>query len=465
MGSFEIMNRAKGQWSRPLALAIAMALPGSALAVGLGEARVDSYLNQPLDVRMRLLDATADALDTLTVTPASPAEFERLGLMSGALALDLEISVDRTQEPPVIRVRSTRPVSDPVVQLLIDARWAGGRMLREYTLFLDPPTLPIAPPIPAPSAPQAGTQTQPPVAAPMTRQRPEVLRPSAPATPPSAPQARAISGREYGPVGDGETLWSIARAALPADDVTMNQMIIAIVELNPGAFRDRNINLLLRGARLQMPTAEQVRALDAAAAAAAVAENNRAFRAGARASAPVLSDAARMPEADAPIAADSARADGAAGAEVDHRLELVPPNEDGDGAAGAGADPEAEVASLRQQLARTEEELFAARQEAQEFQNRLNELDALVRDRQDGVGLRDAELAGLEQTLREARMATEEGADPALRADVSERLDQYLADLGQTSIDAEAPPFEVEAGADEQGDAFAGADLEADAAG
>ncbi|NCO20389.1 MAG: hypothetical protein GW900_10160, partial [Gammaproteobacteria bacterium] len=206
------MNRAEGNWSRPLALAIAiaMALPGSALAVGLGEARVDSYLNQPLDVRMRLLDATADDLDTLTVTPASPAEFDRLGVMSNALALGLEISVDRSKSPPVIRVRSSRPVADPVVQLLIDARWSGGRMLREYTLFLDPPTLPVAPP-PAPVRPQA--EPAQPVPAPMTRQTPEAIRPAAPR---SQPQVRAVSGQSYGPVAGGETLWSIARAALPA---------------------------------------------------------------------------------------------------------------------------------------------------------------------------------------------------------------------------------------------------------
>ncbi|PKL95477.1 MAG: hypothetical protein CVV18_05390 [Gammaproteobacteria bacterium HGW-Gammaproteobacteria-8] len=415
------MNRAEGNWSRPLALAIAMALPGSALAVGLGEARVDSYLNQPLEVRMRLLDASADDLDTLTVTPASAAEFDRLGVMSSALALGLEISIDRSESPPVIRVRSNRPVSDPVVQLLIDARWSGGRMLREYTLFLDPPTLPVAPPS-APVRPQA--EPARPVPAPMTRQTPEAIRPAAPRT---QPQARAISGQSYGPVASGETLWAIARNALPADDITMNQMMVAIVDLNPGAFRDRNINRLLRGAQLQLPTAEQARALSAAAAAAAVAEQNQAFRTGSSGSVPVISDAARVPQPVTPTAAGPASP---ASSPVDHRLALVPPT-DAAGGSGLTGDDAAEVESLRQQLARAEEELFAVRQEAQEFEARLNELESLMRQRQDqGSGLRDAELAALEQTLREARGANAEGADPALRADVSERLDRYLADLG-----------------------------------
>lgn len=442
------MNRAGGNWRRPLALAIALALPGSALAVGLGEARVDSYLNQPLDVRMRLLDASVDDLDTLTVTPASPAEFDRLGVMSDALALGLQISVDRSESPPVIRVRSNRPVDDPVVQLLIDARWAGGRMLREYTLFLDPPTLPIAPP-PAPAPVRPPAEAARTVPAPMTRQTPDAIRPAQQQVqpPPSRPQARAVSGRTYGPVGNGETLWSIARSALPADGITMNQMMMAIVELNPDAFRDRNINQLLRGAQLQLPTAEQARALDAAAAAAAVAEQNRAFRTGSSRPAPVVSDAARVPEPAEPVPDAPAVPGSTAAATVDHRLELVPPTDQA-GGSGLAGDDAAEVESLRQQLARAEEELFAARQESQEFQARLTELETLVRDRQGGLGLRDAELAGLEQALRDARAATEEGADPALRSDVSERLDQYLADLGPVAADAEIAEPGAAAGAE-----------------
>jgi pilus assembly protein FimV len=48
-------------------------------ALGLGEARVDSYLGQPLDVTIRLLEAESEAVDAMTVAPASPADYERLG--------------------------------------------------------------------------------------------------------------------------------------------------------------------------------------------------------------------------------------------------------------------------------------------------------------------------------------------------------------------------------------------------
>src|SRR6056297_2761022 len=160
MRGMDLMTRAQrmlSKWAIHLvALAAAVIVPLGAQALGLGEARVESFLNQPLDVRMRLLDVSDDDLDSLTVTPASPEDFERLGLMSNSLALGVQIEVDRSVSPPVVRVTSARPVSDPVVQLLVDARWASGRMLREYTLFLDPPTVVVEPPAPA----------QPPASAP-----------------------------------------------------------------------------------------------------------------------------------------------------------------------------------------------------------------------------------------------------------------------------------------------------------
>ena len=442
------MTRAKRMLSKraiaSIALTVALIVPVGASALGLGEARVESFLNQPLDVRMRLLDVTDDDLDSLTVTPASPEDFERLGLMSSSLALGIQIDIDRSVSPPVVRVTSARPVTDPVVQLLVDARWASGRMLREYTLFLDPPTVAVEPPAPAPVAP---VQQRP---APADRTDTAPARPS-PATATEAPRRQpprpvAASGsRSYGPVASGDTLWSIARANLPAGDVSMNQMMIAIVELNPNAFRDRNINQLLRGAELQLPDAEQVRAMDEAAAAAEVAAQNRAFRRRMTSDVPVVSSAGRDSDSavETPEARETpGRPEQAASTDpadpADHRLSLVPP---GDEASGNGlSEDAAEVADLRQRLARAEEELYAARQEADEFESRVEDLEAAIRANPGGIGLRDAELAGLEATLRAAREATREDADPQMRAEVSERLEGYLeqyeaaADAGDDEV-------------------------------
>src|SRR6056297_3133480 len=460
MWGADLMTRAQRLLSKraisSIALTLALIVPVGAYALGLGEARVESFLNQPLDVRMRLFDVSDDDLDSLTVTPASPEDFERLGLMSNSLALGIRIEVDRSVSPPIVRVTSARPVSDPVVQLLVDARWASGRMLREYTLFLDPPTVAVEPPAPARTAQPAEPVVDRQVDRPADRQSPAPARPaeappageSGPQSQSQQPRAVAASGsRSYGPDASGDTLWSIARANLPAGDVSMNQMMIAIVELNPDAFRDRNINQLLRGAELQLPDAERVRALDAAAAAAEVAAQNRAFSRRMAGDVPVVSSAGRDsgPAAESPAGRDmSGRPEPSASADPeDHRLSLVPP---GDEESGNGlSEDAAEVADLRQRLARAEEELYAARQEAEEFQSRVEDLETAIRDNPGGIGLRDAELAGLEATLRAAREATREDADPQMRAEVSERLEGYLEQYesaAQTGADGEQPGSE-----------------------
>ena len=437
-----LMTRAQRFLSRWVIPVVALTIPLGANALGLGEARVESFLNQPLDVRMRLLDVTEDDLDSLTVAPATGEDYQRLGLMSDSLALGLQISVDRSVSPPIVRVTSARAVSDPVVQLLVDARWSSGRMLREYTLFLDPPTVEVEPPAPA-TSPAAASEPADSVRPDQTPDRRQTARPASDSaadqpSPGARPPVATTGARSYGPVASGETLWSIASANLPAGDVTMDQMMIAIVELNPGAFRDQNINQLLRGARLQLPDAERVRALDAATASAEVAAQNRAFSRRMDADVPVVSSAGREQEIDDAQASAVEVPPGRTGADdtADHRLSLVPP---GDENAGSGlSDDAAEVADLRQRLARAEEELYAARQEADEFQSRVEELETLVRRNPQGIGLRDVELAGLEATLRAAREATQADADPQMRAEVSERLDDYLEQYAEASRTTDA---------------------------
>jgi len=435
------MNRAERIWNKWAMLAIALMAPLGAQGLGLGEARVDSFLNQPLDVRMRLLDATADNLDSLTVAPADPSDYERLGLMAESLALRLDVSVDRSVSPPVVRVTSDRVVTDPVVQLLIDARWSSGRVLREYTLFLDPATVAVEAPAPAQAgrSPSATRASESPAASePGRTPRSSSTSTRSPTTDARTQVAARSGDGRYGPVAAGETLWSIAETNLPSADVTMNQMMIAIVELNPRAFRDGNINRLLRGAELRLPDAAQARARDAAQAAAEVAAQNRAFGQRTSAGTPVAAgaggDARRR--AEEPAAGRTAgQADGAADPAdeaVEPRLSLVPPGGEESGS-GLSDQEAAEISELRQRLARAEEELYAARQESEEFQSRVEELESTLRDNAGSLGIRDEELAGLQQTLRAAREATREDADPAVRSRVSQRLDDYLEQISAAS--------------------------------
>ena len=89
--------------------------------------------------------------------------------------------------------------------------------------------------------------------------------------------ATAEPGRVYGPVAVGETLSEIASAMRPSG-VSRSGMMMALYDLNPTAFGG-NINLLLAGARLEIPDPGRVRAEDAAIASERVLTHLRAWNA------------------------------------------------------------------------------------------------------------------------------------------------------------------------------------------
>lgn len=273
-----------------LVLALVLAMAPARGGLGLGEARVESFLGQPLSTRISLLEPSEQALDTLSVEIASAEEHARLGVPVEALGLGLRIDVDHRADPPTLRLTSSRPINEPFVQILVSARWSGGRMLREYTLFLDPPTVPLAPPlrrvgeslaapplaVPRSVAPIIAAEPAPSPPAPAVADR--AVEP-APRVADRAPDRPAPARSSVGPVLAGQTLWSIAAAWRPDDSVSMNQVMLAILERNPQAFADNNINRLMRGAELVMPDMAAVRAVPREEAQRKVREQNAAWRA------------------------------------------------------------------------------------------------------------------------------------------------------------------------------------------
>src|SRR5690606_19793663 len=146
---------------------------------------------------------------------------------------------------------------DPFLTLLVEATWPRGRMIREYTVLLDPPVftpeLAAEPPI---RQAQAGTPSETSGAFARTPQPAASQSTPAAAQPPARPAQTAaadaaLASGSYGPVQASETLWSIASRLRPAG-VSVNQMMVGLFEANPEAF-DGNMNVLLRGATLRIP--------------------------------------------------------------------------------------------------------------------------------------------------------------------------------------------------------------------
>jgi pilus assembly protein FimV len=325
--------------------------PGAAWSLGLGEIRLNSYLNQPMDAEIVLSVASPGELDSLRVALAPTAVFRERGLDRPGYFDDLRFRVQGTgPSSAVIRVSSTSPIVEPFLTFLLEARWSGGRMLREYTVLLDPPVF-----MPGPEIEQApAAARQPAVDAPRPAPAP-VSRPAAPPAAAAPAAAPAFEQESQYSVRRNDTLWAIAQQVRPDAALSTNQVMVALFRENPHAF-DGNINRLRAGTILRVPSSQQMAATTSGEATAEVRRQTEAWRA-------------------------------AAPAPVDRRLELAPPTE-------TARAPAPETAPVREPAAPAPELLDAV----QELRSELAETRRLME-------VKDAEIAALQERLAELESA------------------------------------------------------------
>jgi pilus assembly protein FimV len=384
-----------------LAIAAATALTSEmAYALGLGEVRLTSALNQPLVAEIELLDAKNLAQGEVVPALASQADFNRAGVNREYFLTDLTFTpIMRPGGKSVIRISSSKPVREPYLNFLIEVLWPNGRLLREYTLLLDPPL--YSPEIAAAVAPQL------PVSAPASR--PAAAARPAPSPAPAAPASTAGStplSDQY-TVTPNDTLWEIADRARQGGSV--HQAMLAIQDLNPNAFIGGNINRMKNGQVLQLPTGEQIASRTQAEAIQQVAEQNASWRGGA--SSPIAG--ARQLDATQRGAAGAAPSR----TEQGDNLRLVAPDS-GEAASGSEAGNTGDTQALRDKLALSEESLDSSRRENLDLKDRLNDLQGQLDKLQRLMQLKDDQLAKLQAQLgtdadAEVELAPVEGLDPA----------------------------------------------------
>src|SRR5688572_5615199 len=139
-------------------LVAVLLLPGISHALGLGDVHLNSPLNAPLDAEIELVNATPEDLATLDAKLASKETFARYGLEWPPFMASVTVTRDRSANgAQVLRIRSNETVTEPFLTLLIEATWARGRLVREYTVLLDPPVFaPNSVPAAQPVAPSVG---------------------------------------------------------------------------------------------------------------------------------------------------------------------------------------------------------------------------------------------------------------------------------------------------------------------
>jgi pilus assembly protein FimV len=269
---------------RRILLMSALMSPGALYALGLGEIHLNSALNQPFDADIELVSATQEDLGALRAALANSETFTRYGLDRPAYLSDFTFRVAKgSGGQDVLKVTSPRPVTEPFVTLLVEASWTRGRLLREYTVLLDPP---VFAPTPAAAEPPVATPRASSAPAPSARPETFATEPAAPAPAAERREPRTVAASSPGiepgstyRVQPNDTLWQIASAANPGSRSDVNRAMVAIFQGNPQAFAG-NINVLRSGSELKIPQSGEIAAISASAASAEVARQYQMWKEG-----------------------------------------------------------------------------------------------------------------------------------------------------------------------------------------
>ena len=429
---------------------------GWASALGLGEIKMNSAMNEPMDAEIVILNLGDLTENEVQVKLAGAADFERAGVERLFSLTDLKFTLDLSKSSrPLIRVTSQKPIKEPYLDFLVDMRWTSGRMLREYTVLMDLPAFAMEKPA-GKQVTATRSSSSAVTAVPVPPSRGTSAASSSPSTPVAAapaPKAQApapvlaepntYTGPDSYTVSAGDTLWAIASRHRPAG-ATVQQTIMAIYQSNPAAFINNNSNLVRKGAVLRLPEASEIQNLSHQQAANELKEHTNTWQS--ETSSPVSSS---EPEATVEAVAESSDSAGSSTSNTDSgRLRLSAAGDEGEGAGiggegGAGSGNGREL--IENDLAIAQEELERGSRENAELKQKLQMLEEQVSAMSRLVELEDSGLRG-------AQLATANSDDSVSDEPVGDESEDEAGSFSFSDIVADEQTAENAAGSlDETG--------------
>ncbi|WP_296639018.1 FimV/HubP family polar landmark protein, partial [Thiobacillus sp. 65-1402] len=394
-----------------------IAVPLMTHAAGLGKLSVTSALGQPLAAEIELLAADKAELDSLSASLASDQAFRDARVEFTPVLSSLRFAVEKKPNgKAVLKVTTSRPVNDPFIDMLIELNWASGRLVREYTMLLDPPGMggaqTVAPVAVAPAQAPVAKPASTPTPAPQSQAMPT---PAVDKTPPPASASKpqpAVPDRVT--VKRGDTLVGIASQVRPGG-VSLEQTLLGLYRENTRAFNG-NMNRLKAGTTLNVPPAEKVAAIPQKEAVRELklqADDWRAYRQ------KLAGIASAAPEAKAepgqassgkitPQVEDRAKPAPEAQKDVLKLSKLAPPP-----AAAGKAD---ETRALQEKLRAQEEDATARDKALQESGQRVAVLEKQIQDMQKLVEMQEKAQSETPAAAAPAPVAAKPAPKPAAPA-------------------------------------------------
>ncbi|MDI1307868.1 MAG: hypothetical protein PSV17_00360 [Methylotenera sp.] len=254
---------------KQISLAVCLALlPLSSYAAGLGKLNVSSGIGEPLKAEIELLSVTPEELSTLAASIASEDAYAQQGLPRLGIHNNIKVDIAKSADgSPILKIRSSQPVSDPYLDMLIQVDWATGRLQREYTVLLDPPGYKpessASAPVTLPSAGGASSQSTSSAEAtqPTTQKSKKQKRPAPPAVQQESASDSVVKNEQELTIKRGDTLSSVAKE-VQVEGVSLDQMLVGLYENNKEAFVKGNMNRLKVGQIIKVPSKEALTSID-----------------------------------------------------------------------------------------------------------------------------------------------------------------------------------------------------------
>ncbi len=223
-------------------VALSLSVFGSAQALTLSRPVVQSKQGEALRVEIDVSEITIAEQVELEAAIASPEVYRAAKVevpMVNGQPLDVQVQLLRRDHGwPYLKITSKQPVSSNFLDLLIDLRWATGRLLRDVTLSIDDGKAKAST---APLMPGFGDRNA------QSSQMPSLY-------------AKNAQGQSQILVKRGDTASELTAPKTP-DSVSLEQMLLALLRNNPDAFVDNNVNRLKEGALLTLPTQEDAKSV------------------------------------------------------------------------------------------------------------------------------------------------------------------------------------------------------------
>jgi pilus assembly protein FimV len=398
-----------------LVIVFTYCIPLQVLGLGLGSLEMQTTLNQPLDAKIELLRVRAGELEGMTVALASPDTFRRAGLDRPSYLENLKFSVVEFEGGAFVKITSSRAITEPFLNFLVEVNWANGRLLREFTVLVDPPVLTEDKPAPveAPSTeiiaeqqPTTITRRSTEAETPKSRPKPAPRRPRPPAPRFDAPSTSTMVSAPESDMSDsvgqgfnklvkrGDTLWDIALKLRTetGSKATVGQIMLALLEANPKAFFGNNINNLKMGSVLRMEDMGSATNVSRGEATRIVDMQWQEFKESRNmvGSTPtrIASRVERAPSTDAAV-------------------KLLNPNSDevgSDDVGGASSidSQSTSVGKLTKDLTLAQEALDSSRQESKDVNERIIAMEEQLNTMQRLVNLKDEQMVALQNQIQKS---------------------------------------------------------------